>query len=84
MEIRAPDRNKGDAVRILLEEEPEEAVAAYLGDDRTDEDAFKALKGRGLGILVAEEPRPTEATVLLKPPDGVIDFLRKWKEKRRV
>ena len=29
----------------------------YIGDDRTDEDAFRALEQRGIGILVSEEPR---------------------------
>jgi trehalose-phosphatase len=84
MEIRAPDRDKGDAVRMLLSEEPDEAVAAYLGDDRTDEDAFEALAGRGLGILVAEESRPTKASVRIKPPEGMLDFLRRWIDIRQI
>lgn len=84
MEVRAPDRDKGNAVRLLLEEEPEDAAAAYLGDDRTDEDAFTALGDRGLSILVGQRPRPTEASVLIKPPEGVLDFLRRWVEARIV
>lgn len=49
----------------------------YLGDDTTDEDAFRAVAGRGTGILVAEEPRPTAATYLLRDPDEVRRFLER-------
>jgi trehalose-phosphatase len=48
----------------------------YIGDDTTDEDAFRVLKGRGIGILVSEEPRPTAATYSLKDPAEVERFLR--------
>jgi trehalose-6-phosphatase len=51
---------------------------AYLGDDRTDEDAFKALAGRGLAVLVREELRPTAAAVWLRPPVELLDFLQRW------
>jgi trehalose 6-phosphate phosphatase len=84
MEIRAPDRNKGDAVQMLLEEEPEDAIAVYLGDDKTDEDAFEALTGRGLGVLVTDKARTSSASIYLKPPLGVLDFLKKWGETRKV
>ena len=83
MEIRAPDRNKGDVVRIILGEEEEGAVAAYLGDDRTDEDAFKAIGKKGLGILVSPEDRTTSAAVRLTPPEDVLAFLRRWGKARR-
>lgn len=52
--------------------------AAYLGDDFTDEAAFAALKGRGLGVLVRREWRETEADVWLKPPEELKEFLRRW------
>jgi trehalose-phosphatase len=48
----------------------------YIGDDRTDEDAFRALKKRGVGILVSEEPRATAASYLLRNPSEVERFLR--------
>jgi trehalose-6-phosphatase len=51
---------------------------AYLGDDLTDEDAFRALKGKGLSVLVRKESRTTEADCWLKPPDELLDFLKKW------
>ncbi|URD91568.1 hypothetical protein MUK42_00330 [Musa troglodytarum] len=45
----------------------------YIGDDRTDEDAFKVLHGRrqGLGILVSEVIRETSARCSLRQPAEV-------------
>jgi trehalose-phosphatase len=87
MELRAPGKNKGDAVAAILAEvapakaatEAEsEVAAAYLGDDQTDEYAFRAIKGRGIAVLVRPEPRPTVADIWLKPPDELAQFLRNW------
>lgn len=45
LELRVPGRNKGDAVATVLTElKKQDAAAAYLGDDLTDEDAFRALR----------------------------------------
>ena len=78
LEIRVPGRNKGDAVDTVLAGFNGEYVASYLGDDLTDEDAFRALKGRGLSVLVRNELRETLADIWLKPPGELIDFLLKW------
>ena len=78
LEIRVPAANKGDAVLCILREAAKDPAVAYLGDDQTDEDAFLALKGRGLPILVSAEPRPTAAEVWLEPPGELIEFLRQW------
>jgi len=78
LEIRVPGRDKGDVVRGLLQEMGPNVPAAYLGDDLTDEPAFCAIHGRGLGILVRPEWRPTAAQLLIKPPEGVVDFLTGW------
>jgi trehalose-phosphatase len=48
----------------------------YIGDDRTDEDAFRALEQRGIGILVSEQSQPTSASYSLKNPAEVERFLR--------
>jgi len=73
------DWNKGRAVAWLLEtlglEQPE-VLALYIGDDRTDEDAFRVLQQRGVGIIVTEELRPTAARYALKGPAEVERFLR--------
>jgi trehalose-6-phosphatase len=78
LELRAPGKNKGDAVNAILAETGPGVPAAYLGDDQTDEDAFRAIKGKGLAILVRPELRPTLADVWLRPPDELGRFLRDW------
>lgn len=78
LELRAPGKNKGDAVSAILQESGPEVAAAYLGDDQTDENAFRAIKGWGIAILVRPEPRPTEADLWLRPPEELGRFLRDW------
>lgn len=74
------DWNKGKAVLWLLETlqgERGKALPIYIGDDRTDEDAFRAMEKRGVAILVSEHPRVTAASYKLKNPEEVECFLRK-------
>lgn len=78
LELRCPGRTKGDAVQELRAESPPGTCAVYLGDDLTDEDAFAALGREDLGILVREQPRPSKASCLLRPPGQLLDFLRDW------
>ena len=77
IELRA-GRNKGDAVRMLLTEIAADAPVAYLGDDTTDEHAFEALAGRGVGVLVRRIRRPSAAQIWLRPPDELRQFLTSW------
>ncbi len=72
------DWDKGRAVLFLLEKlelDRPEILPFYLGDDLTDEDAFRALRGRGIGILVRDEDRPTCAEYALESPEEVRIFL---------
>ena len=69
--------DKGRSVLYLLEQmrPPADAPVLYLGDDRTDEDAFRALREwspAAEGVLVADPP-PAEsaATSLLRDPAEV-------------
>jgi trehalose-phosphatase len=83
IELRAGRVHKGNAVEQLLGGLPDGAVAAFLGDDTTDEDAFAALRGgeyegRSLAVLVRSEPRDSFAQVWLKPPQELLHFLDKW------
>ncbi len=77
IELRSGDIHKGHAVLHMLTQYPN-AIAAYLGDDVTDEDAFAALDARGLTVLVRDEPRPTRAAFWLRPPDELLAFLDAW------
>ena len=76
----AIDWDKGRAVLWLLQalglEDPMVAPL-YIGDDVTDEDAFRALAQaeRGIGILVASSPQPTAAQFTLHDPGEVQEFL---------
>jgi trehalose 6-phosphate phosphatase len=78
LELRIRGRNKGDAVRTILSEIDTDAPVTYLGDDVTDEDAFRALCGKGLSVLVTPKYRFSAAQVWLKPPHDLIRFLRDW------
>ena len=64
IELRAPGCNKQHAVKAVLSETTADSTVAYLGDDLTDEDAFVAVKPRGLAVLVRNRIRPrTRAAV---------------------
>jgi alpha,alpha-trehalase len=73
--------DKGRAVLWLLEilglDRPG-VLPFYLGDDLTDEDAFRALAGRqagGIGVFVGEVENPTQAAYRLRSTDEVRVFL---------
>jgi trehalose 6-phosphate phosphatase len=78
LELRVSHPDKGDAVRsILADLEPHTSVA-YLGDDLTDEDAFRVLNGHGLTVLVKATYRETIADTWIRPPQELIDLLERW------
>ncbi|UCD94429.1 MAG: trehalose-phosphatase [Candidatus Zixiibacteriota bacterium] len=78
LELKVPGFNKGFVVRTVLERLPGGTLSCYLGDDFTDEDAFKALPDTGLGVLVRGRFRDTAAGAWIKPPDELLDFLDRW------
>ncbi len=47
----------------------------HIGDDLTDEMAFRAIAGWGIGIVVADDGRPTAADYRLTGPAEVARFL---------
>jgi alpha,alpha-trehalase len=70
--------DKGRALRWILDRvapHHQDVVAIYLGDDETDEDAFRDVRERGLGIVVGHGSRTTFAHHRLSDPDEVEQFL---------
>ncbi|CAN6567801.1 unnamed protein product [Malus baccata var. baccata] len=90
LEIRPTIKwDKGKALEFLLESlgyaNCTDVFPVYIGDDRTDEDAFKVLRerGQGFGILVSKGPKETNATYSLQEPAEVMDFLQRLVEWKR-
>lgn len=81
--------DKGKALRWILDAldlERTNVLPLYIGDDTTDEDAFRAINDDGIGIVVMDEPRSTAARYRLRDPGQVQTFLNRlatvFKEKR--
>ncbi|MFW6140225.1 MAG: trehalose-phosphatase [Acidobacteriota bacterium] len=71
------DWDKGKALLWLLKKmglDKSHVLPLYIGDDTTDEDAFRVLFFRGLGIVVGEDSRLTSARFRLKDPHEVKKF----------
>lgn len=78
-------RGKGHAVRVLLRELGAAFRPIYIGDDLTDEPAFRALR-KGITILVGSR-RPTSAHFSLLNPTQVGLFLERLERlirRRRI
>jgi trehalose 6-phosphate phosphatase len=74
----AIDWDKGHAVDWLLERlelDQPDVLPVYVGDDVTDEDAFRSLAGRGITLAVRDGDRRTAADFVLADPDDVRRFL---------
>jgi len=80
------DWHKGKAVEWILNVlgyQSDRHIAVYIGDDVTDEDAFIALKDKGFGILVANEPRASKAAYMINDTQDVkkvLEYLIKIKK----
>ena len=78
------DFHKGKAVREILKTFPSQGLLPiYLGDDQTDEDAFRVLQGRGISVFIGPGRLPSEADFFLQNPDEVQEFLFRCLEVRR-
>ena len=80
VEIRPRNHQKGSVIQTLAEECRGLAVMAYLGDDTSDEDAFRSVRAFGVAGLVREQPRPTEADFWIRPPGELLWFLEEWEK----
>jgi len=71
--------DKGKAVGWICDtvDPKRELTPVYVGDDQTDEDAFSALKEKGITILVSEVPIELNAKYFVKNIDEVKKFFEK-------
>ncbi|WZZ38020.1 hypothetical protein YC2023_034279 [Brassica napus] len=76
--------DKGKALEFLLESlgfgNSNNVFPVYIGDDRTDEDAFKMLRdrGEGCGVLVSKFPKDTDASYYLQDPSEACPHTHKY------
>jgi trehalose 6-phosphate phosphatase len=76
LEVGPQTADKGQTVAGLLQQYPWiDALPIYIGDDDKDEAAFHIIKEQGgIPIVVAKEPRKSEAQYRLESPPEV----RRW------
>jgi len=84
--------DKGAAARFLLrrafgEDWPVRARVVYVGDDRTDEDAFRTLGGKAITVKVGHSAFATAAQYIVWDISEVhrfLDVIGEWREARRA
>lgn len=76
--------DKGKACRHILkllksQKGTKKMLPVYIGDDITDEDAFKSLKKTGVTVLVSPHPKKSEALYFLRSSQEVFRLLKELK-----
>ena len=84
LDIRpAAARDKGAALRFVMEAlakgtGDESRLAIYVGDDTTDEDAFREVnRTGGVSVLAGPAERATAAQYRVESPEDVAEFLKR-------
>ncbi|MDQ7773275.1 MAG: trehalose-phosphatase [Elusimicrobiales bacterium] len=76
LEVKAKaDFHKGAACRLILERRG--GAGLYMGDDVTDEDAFRSLRGRAVTVFVGPRSRRTAAMRRVPDPRSAAALLEK-------
>lgn len=75
IELRPGGIDKGKAVRRIVDRYPSH-TPVYLGDDATDEDAFRALSDEAITIKIGKTLGA--ARYLLSGVDEVVDYLKRF------
>ena len=81
VEVRSAFANKGKTLCRLLAHRP--SLAVYIGDDQTDEDAFRLLPPESVTIRVGPAIMSTAARYRVEDPTEVLRFLRAIIEHRQ-
>ncbi len=84
VEIRPKGWNKGKAIEYIFTifNDLKNKLPIYIGDDTTDEDAFRTIGNRGITVFVSNKSsQSTTAQYWLKNPDDVLKFLQNLKSK---
>lgn len=76
-----PIANKGTALKSIQEEKHARA-AMFVGDDRTDEEAFAAMSGPDIAVKVGNGP--TRAALRAIDVEQVADLLFDLYQERRA
>ncbi|MBN1760857.1 MAG: trehalose-phosphatase [Chitinispirillaceae bacterium] len=74
------DWHKGKAVRWImkaLKKKWHDTAVLYIGDDTTDEDAFRVVRTRGTGIRVTDTLAPSAADFMVASPEEVFRLFTK-------
>lgn len=75
-ELRTPGPDKGEALRMFMEAAPFFLGRPIMvGDDLTDEDAFRAAIDLGGEAILIGSPRPSAARWRLDNPAALLDWL---------
>ncbi len=78
LELRATQRGKGTVAWEALQREPAATLPVYIGDDLSDEQAFRVLRPLGVTVRVGRPHMPTAAEWRLGSSDDVTAFLEHW------
>lgn len=68
--------NKGSAVKQFRKLVPEKAITVFVGDDVTDEDAFRVLKKKDFGVRIGES-RHSKASLYLNSQREIVSLLQR-------
>lgn len=78
VELRAGGWDKGAVVRALCSRGGPGTLGVFVGDDRTDEDAFTAVRDWGFGVRVGGDGRASAAMGRINSSESLPAFLRRW------
>jgi trehalose 6-phosphate phosphatase len=77
LEVRPAGVDKGRAVRALHDRIDPDAAIAYVGDDTTDEDAFRAVADLPDALTVKVGEEKSAARYRVDGPEDVLDLLHR-------